>query len=81
MCIDKSMHKLTYLVNSKKNIWSHKIEILKSTDNLMKLSRIEKQVIEHHNNLESRKKEYQQVYKKTYLHDGGCQVYTYHVIA
>ena len=50
------MYKLKNLINSKTNIWSRKIEILKSTNNLMKLSRFGKQAIRHHNNLESRKK-------------------------
>jgi len=56
ICIYKSMHPLTICVNSKKNAWSCKSEILKRTNNLSKTYKVRKQTIRHFINLWYRNK-------------------------
>jgi hypothetical protein len=48
------MHKLTDSVNSKADVWLHKGEILKSTNNLTKPCRIKKQGIGQQGNFRGR---------------------------
>lgn len=40
MSLCRLMHKLTYMIHNKSNVWSSKSYILKSTNNVMKRCRI-----------------------------------------